>query len=135
MALDIHYHSKREERKHRKYGTKSRQKKLGKTLNFGSPCLLFKCSSNLQLISTLLTAIHFSLLDWFHTLLAALLHRYSIALVSPSPCGFQDNPGFSVYGFMLRCLIHVELNFVRCDKYGSICSHLCVAVPLISSIW
>ena len=56
-------------------------------------------------------------------------YRYPIAVVSPTSCGFQDNPGFSVYGFMLRCLIHVELNFVQGNKYGSLWTHLCAAVP------
>lgn len=37
---------------------------------------------------------HFSNLVWFHTQTTALLGRYSVALASPTPWGFQDNPDF-----------------------------------------
>ena len=38
---------------------------------------------------------------------------------------------FSVSGFMLRFLIHLDLSFVQSDKYGSICIFLCVDIQLV----
>ncbi|ERE66736.1 Protein of unknown function DUF3704 containing protein [Cricetulus griseus] len=42
---------------------------------------------------------------------------------------FSSN-GFSVAGFMLRSLIHLELSFVHGDRYGSICSLLLASIQL-----
>lgn len=42
-----------------------------------------KCSSDLKLLSALLTAVHFFLLGWFHPLLAGFLRKYLMALASP----------------------------------------------------
>ena len=57
--------------------------------------LMWKHSSYFQLLSALLTTTYFSLLGWFHSLLAALLSRYPMALASPASWGLQGNPGFT----------------------------------------
>jgi hypothetical protein len=49
-----------------------------------APGLMSKCPLDLQLLSAWLAAAHFSLLDWFHFLLAVLLGRYPTALASPT---------------------------------------------------
>ena len=50
-----------------KHGTKTRPKSAGQTPNSSSPCLMLKHPSDLQFLSTLLTATHFFLFGWFHT--------------------------------------------------------------------
>jgi hypothetical protein len=77
MVQDIHYYFKREEREPSEE-IKSRWEDSKLCIS----CLMSKCSSDVQLFSVLLTVTHFFLLDWFHLLLAALLSRYCIALVS-----------------------------------------------------
>ena len=41
---------------------------------------------------------------------------------------------FSVFGFMLRFLIYMDLSIVQGDKYGSICILLYAAISLTSTI-
>jgi hypothetical protein len=41
--------------------------------------------------------------------------------------------GFSVSGFMLKSLIHLELIFVQSDKYGSVLSFLYIKPSNLSS--
>ena len=48
--------------------------------------------------------------------------------------------GLVYLGFMLRCLINLELSFVQGDKYGSICILLHVSIPfdqhhLLRMLW
>jgi hypothetical protein len=47
----------------------------GQTPNSESPCLVSKCSSDIQLLLALLTRTYFSLSGWLHSLLAALLGK------------------------------------------------------------
>lgn len=53
-----------------------------------------KSFSDLQLLISLSTAIHFFLLGWFHSLFAAFLRSYPIALASLTYC-LQSIPGFT----------------------------------------
>jgi hypothetical protein len=84
----MHYCPKhREESIVRNYWAKARPKPAGQT----------PTSTSLRLIlrhSTLLTAAYFFLLVWFHSLLAALLGNYPMALATPTYWGLQGNPGF-----------------------------------------
>jgi hypothetical protein len=73
----------------RKYWTKARVKSALQTPNTVSPYLMSKCSLDLQLLSTLLTATQLFLLDWFHTPLAAFLGRYLMTL--PSSTSWDSN--------------------------------------------
>jgi hypothetical protein len=43
----------------------------------------------------LLATTHFSLLGWFHTLLASLLGRHPMTLTPPKSRGFDCNPDFT----------------------------------------
>ena len=54
-----------------------------------------KYSSDLQLLSALLTAAHFFFFGWFHYLLAAFLGRYPMALTSLPSWSLHGNPGFT----------------------------------------
>jgi hypothetical protein len=54
-----------------------------------------KCSSELQLLSALLTATHFSLLGWFHLQVAAFLDRNPRTMEPPTSWDLQGNPGFN----------------------------------------
>ena len=77
MAQDIYYHSKTLGKGHRQEivdqgKTNTQQNKLK------YPCLVTKCSSDLQIFLALLAAIQLFILDWFHIQLAALLDRYLI---------------------------------------------------------
>ena len=93
MAQDMHCHPQREERKCSKEILDQDWKPAGQTPNSASPCLMSKCSSDLQLHSALLTATHFFLLDFFHSLLAVFLGRYPTTLASTIVWGLQGNLG------------------------------------------
>lgn len=54
-----------------------------------------KISSDLQLLSPLLTATHFSLSGWYHSLLAAFFSKYPMSLASPTGWGLQGSQGFT----------------------------------------
>ena len=75
MAQKMHYHYKGEERKHSEETLDQSKVKnqAGQTPNSESPCLMSKHSSDLQLLSVLLTATHLSF--------GLIPH-----LVSSSPC-------------------------------------------------
>ena len=79
----------------RKYWTKVRPKANGQTPSSVSPCLIWKRSSDLQLLSVLLTITHFSFLGCLYSLLAALLISYAMTLASPTSWVLQGNPGFN----------------------------------------
>ena len=100
MSQNTHYHFKMEQRDNsekllNQRKTKSKNKTVGQTTNSVSPCLMSKHSSDLQLLSVLLTETHFDLLSWFCFLLATLLGRYPTTLTSPTSWGFQGKPGFT----------------------------------------
>jgi hypothetical protein len=78
MEQNIHYYSKRQEDRREN----TRPKPAVQTPNSASPCLVSKCSLNLQLLSALLSEAHFSLLGCFHSLLAAFQGGYPTTLVS-----------------------------------------------------
>lgn len=82
----------REEGIVKKYCTNVRLKTSRQTPTL---CVMFKCSSDIQICSALLTTTHVFLLDWFHALLAALLGRYTTSLASLTSCVLQGNPGFN----------------------------------------
>ena len=54
-----------------------------------------KHSSDVQFLSTLLTATHFFFLGCFHSQVTALLNRFTTALVLPTSWGLQVNPSFT----------------------------------------
>ena len=59
-----------------------------------SLCLMSKGSSDLQFLSALLTATHFSLLGWLHIWSAAILSRYLRTLSPPTFWSLQSHSGF-----------------------------------------
>lgn len=79
----------------RKYWTKERPKKRLNKLQTLSSRLITRFSSELQLLSVLFTATHFSLLDWFHSLLAVFLSIYPTCLASTTSWGLQGKLGFT----------------------------------------
>lgn len=94
MAQDTYCHSKREEREHSEEnaGPNKNGNQLSKLCI--SSCLMSRPSSDLQLLSSLLTAAHFSLV-LVHPQLAALLGKYPMTLASLTSRGLQDNSGFA----------------------------------------
>lgn len=97
MAKDTHYHSKMKEREHTKemMDKSKTQKPAGQISNFSFPCLMSICSSDLQILSVLLTTKHFFLMVSFHIKPLMFLGMYSMALVSPTSCCLQSNPAFT----------------------------------------
>lgn len=75
---------------------KSDWKLSRQTSNSISPCMVSKQFSDLQLISALLTATHFSYLGWFGLISQQhFLAGIPTDLASPTSCDLQDNPGFN----------------------------------------
>jgi hypothetical protein len=83
-AQDIHYHSKREVEERSEKVLDQSKMETQQTSNSAAPCLMSKCSLDLQL-SALLT----------HFFLSGCLHRHPMALASPTSWGLQGNPGFT----------------------------------------
>lgn len=88
MVQDLHYCSKRLEREQSEDQNPAEQ-----TANSHILMSDVKFSSDLQLLPTLLSVTHFSLLGWFHSLLAALFDRYPMTVASPASWCLQSNPG------------------------------------------
>ena len=95
ISQDIYYHSKRTQIGNP--GPKQDQKPTGQTPNSVSLCLMSKYSSDAQLLSALLTATHFFLLNWFHSLLADFLSRLCTALASVTSLSLQGNFNFKAF--------------------------------------
>lgn len=96
MARDIYYHFKRKAKNHNEeiLDHCKTVSQLGKFQTLIS-VFMSKISSDLQLLSPLLTATHFSLLGWLHSLLAFLFSKYPMSLASPTGWGLQGNQGFT----------------------------------------
>lgn len=88
-----------------KYWTKVRPNLAGQTPNSTAPFMMPKCSSDLLLLSSLLTALHPFLLGCLHSLLAAFLESYP----SPDICnilGHGNLPGHSDFPQQKRKILY-----------------------------
>jgi hypothetical protein len=83
----------------RKYWAKARPKASWSNFKLSMSMFMSKDSSDLQLLSSLLTATNFPFLGWFYSLLAAFLSRYPMALTSRTSWGLQGN-----FSFLFQCL-------------------------------
>jgi hypothetical protein len=64
---------------------------------------------------------HLSILDLTAQATATLFRNFSHVPISSRLSPTFSSISFSVYGFLWRSLIHLDLSFVQGDKNGSIC--------------
>lgn len=81
MTQNLQYHFKFKKKEHSQK-ILDQSKVRNKLCKLWIPCLISKCSSHPQFLSSLLTSKQFFLFSFLHSLLAVLLGSYSTALAS-----------------------------------------------------
>lgn len=95
-GLNIHYHSKGEERKHKEeILEKSKIKSTRQTTNPKVLCLMLKGLGSLSHPALMIAIFFFSFLVWFHTLWAVFFDRYPTSVEPPTSWVLYNNLDFT----------------------------------------
>jgi hypothetical protein len=86
---------------------------------FGGLFVLLTVSFDLQNLSNLMRS-YLSILDLTAQVMAVLFRNFSPVPIFSWLFPTFNSMSFSVSGFMLNSLIHLDLSFVQGEKYGSI---------------
>ena len=78
---------------------------------------------------------HLLILDFSSCTISVLFRKLSPVPIISRLIPIFFSIRFSVSGFMLKFLNHLDLSFVQCDRYGSICLLLHEDISLTSSYW